>query len=82
MTIAEFLLELAKDEKLLKQFRADPAKFLTAQKKLTAKQRALLGAGKLVDLRVVIDAEFEVAGETIAMHTIYGTPQPQPPPRP
>jgi hypothetical protein len=89
MTIAEFLLKLAGDDELLQRFKDNPAEVLRDEKDLDHEQLALLRAGRLVDLRVKIDAEFEVAGERVAMHTIYmptiygpQPPSPPPPPRP
>jgi hypothetical protein len=81
MTIAEFLLKLAGDDELLQRFKDNPEEILRHEKDLDHEQLALLRAGRLVDLRVKIHAEFEVHGETVAMHTIY-VPPPPPPPRP
>ena len=78
MTIAEFLLKLATDDELLRQFRDEPGEVLRFEPDLDAKQRNLLLAGSLIDLRVKIKAEFEVNGEKIAMITIYVPPPPPP----
>jgi hypothetical protein len=79
MTIAKFLLKLAGNDELLQRFKDNPAEVLGDEKHLDPEQLALLRAGRLVDLRVKIDAEFEVHGETVAMHTIYVPPPPPPP---
>ncbi len=81
MTIAKFLLKLAGDDELLHGSRTTRARSCVTRSISTPEQLALLRAGRLVDLRVKIDAEFEVHGETVAMHTIY-VPPPPPPPRP
>ena len=73
MTIAEFLLKLARNDELLQRFKDNPEEILRHEKDLDHEQLALLRAGRLVDLRVKITAEFEVHGETVAMHTIYMT---------
>ncbi len=79
MTIAEFLLKLAGDDELLQRFKDNPEEILRNAKDLDHEQLALLRAGRLVDLRLKITAEFEVHGEMVAMHTIHVPPPPPPP---
>ena len=84
MTIAEFLLALATDSDLLRQFVEEPEAGVR-EAGLGKAQRALLLSGNLRELRVKIKAEFEVDGERVAFHTVYGVPTvyaPPPPPPP
>ena len=78
MTIAEFLLKLANDERLLESFKADAQGFLRGEagEGLDDRQKELLQAGELVRLSAKIKAEFMVDGERIAFITIYGPPPP------
>ena len=73
MTLAEFMLKLACDSDLLARFWERPDDFLD-DCELTDRQKQLLLAGDLRELRVEIKAEFEIDGEVCAIITIYTIP--------
>ena len=83
MNIVEFLLALARDEELRARFESDPRAVLD-ELEIEGERANLLLAGKLRDLRVKIQAEFEVDGEIVAFITVHGVPitvhRPPPPP--
>ena len=80
MTVAEFLLALARDSELLLRFADDPER-VVKESGLSEAQRKLLLSGNLRELRVKIKAEIEIDGEMVAFHTVY-MPPPLPPPPP
>jgi hypothetical protein len=79
MTLAEFLLALANDRELLARYEADPRAILD-EFGIEGETANLLLAGKLRDLRVKIEGELEVDGETVSFFTIWwfrqGPPRP------
>jgi hypothetical protein len=85
MTIAEFLLRLATDEELLRQFKDDREGMLLNEA-LSDEDRRLLLSGNTDELRVKVEAEFHVHGQKVAYHTVYTVPGtvyvPPPPPPP
>ena len=86
MTIAEFLLRLATDEELLRQFKDDREGMLLNEA-LSDEDRRLLLSGNTDELRVKVEAEFHVRGQKVAYHTVYTVPgtvyvPPPPPPQP
>lgn len=86
MTIGEFLLALATDRELLERFGRDPRSVIE-NADLGDQQRELLLAGELRELRIKIEAEINVGGETLFIHTICipticKPPPPPPPPNP
>lgn len=74
MTIAEFMVKLASDPKLLKRFNADSKSrdALLAEHELTGKQRAFLRSGDLRILRVSVEAEMTIGSESVCFQTICG----------
>jgi len=86
MTIAEFFLRLATNEELLRQFEDDREGMLLNED-LSDEDRRLLLSGDTDELRVKVTAEFHVAGQKVAYHTVYTVPgtvyvPPPPPPDP
>ncbi|HEY8645230.1 MAG TPA: hypothetical protein VIL77_05045 [Gaiellaceae bacterium] len=82
MTIAEFFLRLATDDKLQRDFNAD-AHATLSREGLSDEQRALLLSGEPRELRVKVEAEFYVEHEKVAYSTVYTVPTvyiPPPPP--
>jgi hypothetical protein len=79
MTVAEFLLALARDDELQLRFQEEPERVIK-EAGLSEAQRNLLLAGDLRELRVKIKAELEIDGEMVAFHTVYAPPPPPPPP--
>jgi hypothetical protein len=79
MTVAEFLLALARDSELLLRFVEEPER-VVKESGLGETQRKLLLSGNLRELRVKITAEIEIDGEMVAFHTVYKPPPPPPPP--
>lgn len=69
-TIAEFLIELARDDELRARFETDP-RAVAEEFGLEGDKVELLVAGKLRDLRVRVEAEVEVEGEIISFITIW-----------
>jgi hypothetical protein len=80
MTVAEFLLALARDSELLLRFTEEPER-VVKESGLGETQRKLLLSGNLRDLRVKVIAEIEIDGEMVAFHTVYKPPPPPPPPK-
>lgn len=70
MTIAEFLIELSRNEELRMQFESDPRGAAEAFG-LSGDKLELLVAGTLRDLRIKVQAEIEVDGELVAFETIW-----------
>lgn len=69
-TIAEFLIELARDDELRERFESDPR--ATAEEfGLEGEKVELLIAGKLREMRIRIEAEIEVEDETVSFITIW-----------
>ena len=62
MTIAEFLVTLANDPEALEAFREDPHGYLETVD-LSDEQKQVLTAGKLVDIRYLVEVELEVPRE-------------------
>lgn len=69
-TIAQFLIELARDDELRTRFESDP-RAAAEEFGLEGEKVELLVAGKLRDLRIRVEAEIEVEGETISFFTIW-----------
>lgn len=86
MTIAEFFYRLATEPRLLGRYNEDAESFLCDEEfGLDADQRALLLSGNPRELRIKINAEFHVEGQTVAYSTVYTVPTiyiPPPPPPP
>jgi hypothetical protein len=80
MTVAEFLLALARDSELLLRFTEEPER-VVKESGLGDAQRRLLLSGNLRELRVKITAEIDIDGEMVAFHTVYKPPPPPPPPK-
>ena len=75
MTIAKFLLELATNEGLLRDFTANAESVVNDSRYgLSGAQRQLLLSGDLRELRVEIIAKFEIEGEIVAFGTVYVPP--------
>jgi hypothetical protein len=66
MTTAEFLVMLANDREELDAFREDPVAYLNTRASelgLSPEQVQVLTAGRLVDIRYMVEADFEVSRE-------------------
>lgn len=70
MTIAEFLIELARNEELRARFESDP-RAAAEEFGVEGDKAQLLAAGRLRDLRIRVEGEIEVDGETISFFTIW-----------
>lgn len=70
MTVAEFLIELSRNEELRAQFESNPRKAAEAFG-LKGEKLELLAAGTLRDLRIKVEAELDVDGEIVAFETIW-----------
>jgi len=69
-TIAEFLIELSRNEELRAQFEEDP-RAAAEGFGVEGEKVELLVAGKLRDLRIRIEGEIDVDGESISFFTIW-----------
>lgn len=69
-TIAEFLIELARNDELRERFERD-SRAAVEEFGLSGEKADLLVAGTLRDLRIRIEAEIEVDGETVSFITIW-----------
>jgi hypothetical protein len=74
MTLGQFLLRLASDPELFKQFEGatDKEGFLRDQE-VDEHARQFLLSGNLRHLRVHIQAELEIDGERYSIGTVHGT---------
>jgi hypothetical protein len=84
VTIAEFFLALATDRELLQRFAREPDEVIS-EAGLDDERRTLLRTGSLKELRVKVEAEYEVENERLSIITIFTIPTifaPEPPPKP
>jgi hypothetical protein len=84
VTIAEFMLALATDEELRREYLAD-AEGAARKRGLDPNQLRLLQSGDLVGIRVEVTVELDVSGERVAFSTVHGVtvhlePGEEPPP--
>lgn len=85
MTIGQFLIRLACDERLLRRFSEGPEGAEAAMREAGLEERHIefLLRADLSDLRLKVEAEFAVDDEKMAIITIFGIPTifaPPPPP--
>ena len=73
MTVSEFLLKLATDPELRKQFQADP-QGVAAGHGLDEDAQKLLSAGDQGELRYEVHLDTEVQGETASILWIHVLP--------
>ncbi len=79
MTIAEFLVKIASEPKLLEQFNDEKRQGdLLRDYDLTEEQREFLRSNDLRILRVKVESELTVAGESLVFSTICRPPPPPP----
>lgn len=69
-TIAEFLIELARNDELRARFESDP-RAAAEEFGIEGEKVELLVAGTLRDLRIRVEAEIDVDGELISFFTIW-----------
>ena len=69
-TIAEFVMELARNEELRALYHSDPRR-AAEDFGLEGEKLELILAGNLRNVRIKIEGELEVDGETISFFTIW-----------